>query len=75
MPRGTPEPLTPESFDFEKLFDIPQGEALPSDGPDDDRTDAALVSRERSYQQAGDLNWLLEGSQPPADESNREAEN
>jgi hypothetical protein len=54
--------LTPQSFDFERLFDVPQGAALPSDGPASDRTDTALESRARAYRQADDLNWLLQGT-------------
>lgn len=58
--------LTSDSFDFEKLFDAPEGEPLPSDGPNDDRTDMALGSRLRAYRQADDLNWLLDGTRTPA---------
>ena len=54
----------PDRFDFEKLFDVPNGEPLPSDSPNDDRTDAAMAARIRSYRQAEDLNWLLDGAEP-----------
>ena len=52
-------------FDFESLFTTPLGQEPPSDSPLDDRTDAALEARFRSYRQADDLNWLLEGIGKP----------
>ena len=59
--------LTSESFDFEKLFDSPSGDALRDDGIGNDRTDTALVARERSYRQGIDFSWLLEGARKPTD--------
>ena len=62
-----PETLAADRFDFEKLFDLPSGDALRDDGIGDDRTDNALAARERSYHQGIDLNWLLQGARKPAD--------
>ena len=65
MPEALAAP-DPKRFDFEKLFAVPNGEELPNDAPDDDRTDAAMESRFQSYRQGEDLNWLLEATEPPA---------
>ncbi len=45
-------------FNFEELFDAPEGVPLPDDGENDDRTDSALKSRTESFAAADNLNWL-----------------
>jgi hypothetical protein len=50
------------------MTDINTG-ALLDDAPGDDRTDTALKARTEAYDQASDLDWMLNVASPPKDET------
>lgn len=73
MPEPQQPALTPRDFGFDGLFATSAGEPLPSDAPGTDRVDNAIQERERSYKQADDLNWLIEGTQQAQEPQEPEA--
>lgn len=62
----------PVEVDFDKLFGTFAGDDLPDDAPGDDRSDSAVMERERSYRQAVDLDWLVGSEEPQQDQGEEE---